>query len=73
MQCFRCASAARATCCFCGNAVCGDHRQNSRMVYGWMATGSGGWGRVPRTQYDLITVPDAAWCGACHPEAATKE
>ena len=59
MECWHCQRPAAACCTFCGRAICQDHAQKHPSiisVYGGTAE--------PKR---AIVVPDAIWCGICHP------
>jgi len=59
MECWICARPAAAVCSFCGRAVCKDHAQ----VHPQIISVYGGSGEDKKA----IVVPDAIWCGQCHP------
>ena len=65
MKCITCEAEAYAVCKFCGRAVCRDHMQEKRYASGF--TRFLGFVFRPKEK-DGVVVPDAVWCGRCHPE-----
>lgn len=63
MKCIACEKEAQAICRFCGRAVCAEHIREQRYSSGFTKW-SGVWSREPHG----VVVPDAVWCGRCHPE-----
>ncbi len=63
MKCIKCQKDAQAVCKFCGRAVCSEHIHEQRYPTGF-ATRLAFW----TAQKNGVVVPDAVWCGSCHPE-----
>jgi hypothetical protein len=63
MKCLQCDAQAHAVCKFCGRAVCRNHVQEKPYATGY-STATGFWTR----RKNAVRVPDAVWCGSCHPE-----
>lgn len=63
MKCIECEQEAQAICKFCGRAVCAEHVRQQRYPSGF-ATKLGFWSGAQNG----VAVPDAVWCGRCHPE-----
>ena len=63
MKCILCDKEAQAICKFCGRAVCKEHMGEQRYPSGF-ANKAGFWSPRPNG----VVVPDAVWCGLCHPE-----
>ena len=59
MNCVHCDRTAYAACRFCGRAVCKDHLQESPFIVGLYKGEEG--------SRKAVVVPDAVWCGLCHP------
>ena len=63
MNCIQCNEAANAICQFCGRAVCKAHLKEKSFVSGFSSEMSF-WSAAD----NAVRVPDAVWCGECHPE-----
>jgi hypothetical protein len=63
MKCIWCDKEAQAICKFCGRAVCKEHIIEQRYPSGF-ANKAGFWSG----KLNGVAVPDAVWCGTCHPE-----
>ncbi len=58
MDCWHCKTPAVGTCRFCGRGVCADHlTERTYILEVYKGADS----------HKAIVVPDALYCGACHP------
>jgi hypothetical protein len=65
MNCIYCDRTAQAACRFCGRAVCKDHLKEQPYIVGLYQ----GEDRIPKA----IVIPDAIYCGKCHPREQPVE
>jgi len=59
MECWKCGRPAHGVCKFCGRAVCKDHASDFPSVIAVFVEG---------TSRKALVVPDALYCGQCHPK-----
>jgi len=58
----QCEKEAQAICKFCGRAVCKEHISKGCYVSGFASF------KIYQFRKNGIEIPDAVWCGLCHPK-----